>query len=72
MPMIRQLCQPGRPASWYTAERSLLPAATVAQVFTMLQAKSLFSYRPYWAQRFGTAPVLPCTREEMDDLGWDS
>ncbi len=38
----------------------------------MLQAKSLFSYRPYWAQRFGIAPVLPCTREEMDDRGWDS
>ncbi|MFQ5644294.1 MAG: YgiQ family radical SAM protein [Thiogranum sp.] len=38
----------------------------------MLKARSLFSYRPYWAQRFGVAPVLPCTREEMDDLGWDS
>ncbi|VAW73515.1 UPF0313 [4Fe-4S] protein YgiQ, partial [hydrothermal vent metagenome] len=38
----------------------------------MQPPKSLFSYRPYWAQRFGVAPVLPCTREEMDDLGWDS
>ncbi len=38
----------------------------------MQQVKSLFSYRPYWAKRFGTAPLLPCTREEMDDLGWDS
>ncbi len=38
----------------------------------MQQPKSLFSYRPYWAKRFGTAPLLPCTREEMDDLGWDS
>ena len=34
--------------------------------------KPLFSYRPYWARRFGVAPVLPTTREEMDALGWDS
>jgi len=38
----------------------------------MLKAKALFSYRPYWAQRFGVAPVLPTSRAEMDDLGWDS
>ena len=30
------------------------------------------SYRPYWAKRFGTAPVLPMSRAEMDALGWDS
>ena len=35
-------------------------------------AKPLFSYRKYWAQRFGIAPFLPMTRAEMDDLGWDS
>lgn len=35
-------------------------------------AKPLFSYRKYWAQRFGPAPFLPMTRAEMDDLGWDS
>ncbi len=34
--------------------------------------KSIFSYRPYWAKRFGTATVLPMSREEMDTLGWDS
>lgn len=33
---------------------------------------NLFSYKPYWAQRFGTAPVLPMSRAEMDALGWDS
>ncbi|WP_020146807.1 YgiQ family radical SAM protein [Thioalkalivibrio sp. ALJ15] len=33
---------------------------------------SLFAHKPYWAKRFGTAPFLPTTREEMDDLGWDS
>jgi uncharacterized radical SAM protein YgiQ len=41
--------------------------------FLLMQAeKALFSYRPYWAQRFGTAPVLPMSRAEMDDLGWDA
>ena len=35
-------------------------------------AKPLFSYRPYWAHRFGVAPYLPTTRAEMDELGWDS
>ncbi|VAX09097.1 UPF0313 [4Fe-4S] protein YgiQ [hydrothermal vent metagenome] len=33
---------------------------------------NLFSYRKFWAHRFGTAPVLPVSREEMDQLGWDS
>ncbi len=36
------------------------------------EAKGLFSYRPYWAHRFGPAPFLPTTRAEMDALGWDS
>lgn len=35
-------------------------------------AKPLTSWRPYWAARFGTAPFLPMSREEMDKLGWDS
>lgn len=34
--------------------------------------KNIFSYRPYWAHRFGIAPVLPMSRAEMDELGWDS
>ena len=38
----------------------------------MLPARDLFSYRKYWAHRFGTAPFLPMSREEMDALGWDS
>lgn len=33
---------------------------------------SIFSYRKFWAQRFGVAPVLPMSRAEMDMLGWDS
>lgn len=35
-------------------------------------AKPITSYRRYWAARFGTAPFLPMSREEMDKLGWDS
>ena len=35
-------------------------------------AKPLFSYRKFWARRFGVAPFLPMSRAEMDVLGWDS
>jgi len=35
-------------------------------------AKPLNSYRKFWAARFGTAPFLPMSREEMTQLGWDS
>lgn len=35
-------------------------------------AKPLFSYKPYWAKRFGAAPFLPMSRDEMNILGWDS
>jgi uncharacterized radical SAM protein YgiQ len=35
-------------------------------------AKPITSYRKHWAARFGTAPFLPMSREEMDKLGWDS
>ncbi len=34
--------------------------------------KPIFAYRKYWAQRLTPAPVLPMSRAEMDDLGWDS
>ena len=37
----------------------------------MSGARGLFSYRPYWAKRFGIAQFLPTTRAEMDELGWD-
>jgi uncharacterized radical SAM protein YgiQ len=35
-------------------------------------AKALTGYRPFWAKRFGPAPFLPMSRQEMDALGWDS
>jgi uncharacterized radical SAM protein YgiQ len=38
----------------------------------MSAARALFSYRPYWAKRFGIAPFLPTSRAEMDELGWES
>lgn len=38
----------------------------------METAKSLFSYKKFWAHRLGPAPFLPLSRSEMDDLGWDS
>jgi uncharacterized radical SAM protein YgiQ len=37
-----------------------------------LVPRSLFARRKHWAERFGTAPVLPTSRAEMDALGWDS
>jgi uncharacterized radical SAM protein YgiQ len=39
---------------------------------SMQAARDITAYRKHWAERFGTAPVLPMTREEMDALGWDS
>src|ERR1044071_9351875 len=35
-------------------------------------ARDITAYRRHWAARFGTAPFLPMTKEEMDELGWDS
>jgi len=32
---------------------------------------TLFARRKYWAQRFGVAPVLPMSKAEMDQLGWE-
>ena len=46
-------------------------SASVTQA-NLSQHKHLFEYRPYWAECFGIAPFLPTTREEMDQLGWDS
>ena len=38
----------------------------------MSSVPPLFSYRKHWASRFGTAPELPMSRQEMEALGWDS
>lgn len=34
--------------------------------------KNLFDFPKYWAECFGPAPMLPMSRQEMDQLGWDS
>ena len=36
------------------------------------QHKDIFTWPKFWPHKFGTAPELPMSREEMDDLGWDS
>ncbi|MCP3687794.1 MAG: YgiQ family radical SAM protein, partial [Gammaproteobacteria bacterium] len=36
------------------------------------KARPLNQYPLYWAECFGTAPFLPVSREEMEQLGWDS
>ncbi|MEI6415113.1 MAG: YgiQ family radical SAM protein [Pseudomonadota bacterium] len=41
------------------------------QVAPPIPAPPLFAYRRYWAQRLLPAPVLPMSRAEMDELGWD-
>ena len=38
----------------------------------MHAAKPLYDYPKFWAECFGPAPFLPTSREEMDQLGWDS
>ncbi len=42
------------------------------ETYATMLAKPIQSYRPYWAKRFGVASILPTSREEMDELGWDS
>jgi uncharacterized radical SAM protein YgiQ len=38
----------------------------------MQTPRDIFSYRKFWAKRFGSAPFLPVSRAEMEQLGWDS
>jgi uncharacterized radical SAM protein YgiQ len=35
-------------------------------------APYLFGYRKFWAERFGIAPQLPMTQQEMEHLGWEA
>lgn len=55
------------------AETTPTTAASPAPTLTISSTpKPLFSYRPFWAKRFGIAPYLPTTRDEMTAQGWDS
>ena len=38
----------------------------------MQTAPDIFSYRKYWAHKFGRASFLPMSLDEMGQLGWDS
>ncbi len=42
------------------------------QIELSSQARPLNQYPPYWAECFGTAPFLPVSRADMEQLGWDS
>jgi uncharacterized radical SAM protein YgiQ len=42
------------------------------QISLSQKARPLNQYPLYWAECFGTAPFLPVSRDEMDQLGWDS
>ncbi len=42
------------------------------QIDLNAQARPLNQYPLYWAECFGTAPFLPTSRDEMEQLGWDS
>ena len=45
----------------------------MSTAYTMQTAPTaLFDYDKYWASCFDPAPFLPMSREEMDQLGWDS
>ena len=37
-----------------------------------MRQPAIYDYRKYWAECFGPAPWLPMSRDEMDQLGWDS
>ncbi|MFT4889091.1 MAG: putative radical SAM protein YgiQ [Pseudohongiellaceae bacterium] len=43
-----------------------------SQVIDSDNPRELFAYPKYWAECFGTAPYLPMSKLEMDELGWDS
>jgi len=42
------------------------------QLPAIARTRPLYDYPAYWAECFGRAPMLPTSREEMDELGWDS
>ncbi len=42
------------------------------QLPAIQRTRLLYEYPAYWAECFGRAPMLPTSRAEMDELGWDS
>ena len=45
---------------------------TIREAVANTKPRPIDSYRKFWAECLGPAPFLPTTREEMDQLGWDS
>src|SRR5690554_4107348 len=48
------------------------PGYTMSALSIPRPRTPLFGYPRYWAECFGTAPFLPMSRAEMEQLGWDS
>src|SRR4051812_11530556 len=67
---------PQYPASRPAGPGTATPAGAGAGPWTLVSpdrvAATLFARRKFWAHRFGIAPVLPTSRQEMEALGWDS
>ncbi len=55
-----------------TTESPAADPVTTPAITMPKPPKPLNGYRPYWAKRFGRAKFLPMSREEMNELGWDS
>jgi hypothetical protein len=49
----------------------VFPVKVPSVRFSPTSTRKIFDYPKYWAECFGTAPFLPMSREEMDQLGWD-
>ena len=55
-----------------TGKNPHAPASAGWQIVSPSRLRpTLFARRKYWAHRFGVAPVLPMSRAEMDQLGWE-
>jgi uncharacterized radical SAM protein YgiQ len=55
-----------------TGKNPQSPASARWQIVSPSRLRpTLFARRKYWAHRFGVAPVLPMSRAEMDQLGWE-
>jgi uncharacterized radical SAM protein YgiQ len=62
-----------KPSGAISPESSRSPAPSPWTLISPGQVpRTLFARRKFWAERFGIAPVLPMSRAEMDQLGWDS
>ena len=59
------------PTSIEHLKKGLIARVPRGDASAMPPAKQLFSYKKFWAQRYGTAPFLPMSKAEMDVLGWD-